>query len=171
MKEHENLLFCKSAFPVLQNRHRSQTEKKQESEILYYKQLHENYMYLFYSTLRLDVVTKVCIGNTKGVSLSTMNITNISLNPNKTAVLKSEEEFYSFLLKAPIPFVFIPEGSYEENISFVQGAVVFEANKNVGILMDVTYVSRLGLDFLLHDVITQKETPIAFLGFIITNSS
>ncbi|KAI5149117.1 hypothetical protein ENBRE01_0705 [Enteropsectra breve] len=150
-----------SVFPSLVHRHEKQQRKNKNEHILYYKQTHEMFMFSYYYNLKLEQASKLSVNGVEGYAMS-----NISINSMRTSGPASYETFYSALLYAPEPFVFIPSASLHELKSFCPGAFCFADGRKKGILMDLHFAGDVGLDFLASEYLMRSDVCMVYIGII-----
>jgi hypothetical protein len=151
-------------FPILFKRHHEQLCMPNLSESLHLIQQHETYMYTFFSILKLDITQKITIDAIKnpidGVAVASIQMENISFVNEITP-----DYFYEFLLEAPLSFVFVPD-EVHKSMSLCNGGYSFISGSNKGVLMDIEFAIKVGVDFIAADYINKKDIYSVYIGFI-----
>ena len=146
-------------FPKLLEKHSEEIQSNSDSEILYYKQAHEIYMYQFFKYCKLDCFTQIEVNKVCGTALSPIRLQSFS-----TYAPANENQFFASLLHAPVPFVFIPEGNVGTLENFCTGACHFKESSNEGILMDLRFASNIGIEFLAADFLLKGNVYSIYIG-------
>lgn len=149
------------SFPILISKHLAEINNNEDSELLYFKQAHEIYMYTFFKNLKLDCISSINIGNIQGHTISHVNLQSFSL---LNAV--SEKEYFDKLLYAPYPFIFIPNGEFVQFKNFCNGAFSFKGRTHEGVLMDLNFACKVGIDFLACEFLQREEIAFVFIGIV-----
>jgi hypothetical protein len=92
--------------------------------------------------------------------------------------IKEVNEFYPFLLRTPTPFIFLPVCDLREfhglmrelygqefSLSILHG----KTDSHTIVFMEPFLASKLGLDFLINDIIRDRKIFLLLLGFICAN--
>lgn len=149
------------SFPMLTSKHLAEISNNENSELLYYKQAHEAYMYTFFKNLNLDCVSSISIGDVQGHVISHVNIQSFNLTNNA-----SEDKYFHKLLYAPYPFIFIPNGEFSQCKNFCTGACFFKGNQQEGILMSLNFAVKVGIDFLASEFLQREDVAFVFIGIV-----
>ncbi|KAM0681057.1 hypothetical protein GINT2_000840 [Glugoides intestinalis] len=155
------LTIPEMAFPKLLEKHSEEIKSNPDSEILYYKQTHEIYMYEFFKYCKLDCFSRIEVNKVSGVAVSPIRLQSLI-----TYAPANENQFFSSLLNAPVPFVFIPECNIGNLENFCIGASHFKEANNEGILMDLRFASNVGMEFLAADILLESNVYFLYIGLI-----
>lgn len=148
-----------SLFPKLIEKHAAEIEAAPDAELLYHRQLHEIYTYEFLSRCKLEEIGEIQINEIRGAVLAPVRVKGFSLGGRV-----SEGHFFSFLLRAPLPFVFVPVGSVE---SFCRGIFSFRDGSREGVLMDLETACEFGVEFLAGEVLRREGVYSVFIGLLV----
>lgn len=148
-------------FPKLLAKHSEEVRNNPESEVLYYRQAHEIYMYEFFRHCRMDCASEVEVNDVKGVAVSPVRIGSFS-----TGSRVDGDYFFRALTKAPVPFVYIPHGSIAALPKVCDGACSFRESEKEGILMDLESACELGIDFLAADFLLGSGVYCVYVGVV-----
>ncbi|ELA41383.1 uncharacterized protein VICG_01624 [Vittaforma corneae ATCC 50505] len=148
-------------FPKLLIKHSEEVRSSPESEVLYYKQAHEVYMYEFFKHCKLDCASEIEVNNVKGIAMSPIRLGSFS-----TSDSVNEDHFFKMLVKAPVPFVYIPHGNVAASLKVCSGACSFRESEAEGILMDLGFACELGIDFLATDFLLKSEVYCVYVGVV-----
>jgi hypothetical protein len=162
MEELKHKLELEScSFPKLLTKHLLEIENSEDSEILYHRQAHEIYMYTFFRNLKFDCISQIKIDSIDGYSISNVKLNSIQLG-NSIA----ENEFFDKLLFAPYPFIFVPNCDYSQVKNFCNGALSFKGEGLEGVLMDLSFASKVGIDFVAVDFLQREDIAFLFIGIV-----
>ncbi|KAI4291178.1 hypothetical protein PAPHI01_0452 [Pancytospora philotis] len=131
------------AFPRLMMRHHKQISASPESRLLYHEQMHEMYMYTYYKNTVLSACSRIRVQGRSGHALGVLDHEDIALKHPA-----DPSQFFALLKKAPLPFVFIPDGPAIGHRDFCRGAFAFESGGRSGVLMDAEFAAGVGVDFI-----------------------
>jgi len=143
-------------FPKLDVRHAEQYKAEKENTLLYHKQIHERYMYMYFSVAKLSFMDSIKISKGDGIVASSTPIGSFDLKESA-----NEEIFYQSLMYAPTPFVFIPKSPVS-----CRGARVFTYEKFKGILMNLNFAVNVGIDFLAADYLMRRDVSECYVGLL-----
>jgi len=143
--------------PKLLMRHSEALKSNPESEVVAYFQAHELYMYEFFRRCRLSCTSRIEVNGIKGVALSPVEIGSFTLGGRV-----DEEVFFRMLLKAPVPFLFLPEGDVRVGLGVCEGMVSF---KN-GILMDLGSACAVGVEFIAAETLETEGVHVVYIGLM-----
>lgn len=153
----DSITVPKLVFPVLLLRHSNMS--KNSSEISQSIQLHEFYLYLFYKNFTFNFSSSLCVNSINGTVYANTKIS--SLNLKETV---NFDFYFNFLLNSPLPFIFAPNGKIVELQSFCNGCFYFRDNENEGILMNLSFASEVGLNFLAFEFLKGKNIHSVYIG-------
>lgn len=154
-------------FPELLARHKIQLKENNDDVFLYSRQVHEIYVYTFFKNSELSAVSEIVVENSTnsrkmdGNVLGLINMGNINVYEKVNADI-----FYNKLLNAPLPFVFIPNGSVDEASKFIKGVAEFKNEGLEGLMMDLVSASNLGLGFICADLLKRNGVVVSYIGIV-----
>lgn len=143
--------------PRLLLKHTEEIKAKPDSQILHYHQTHELYMYEFFRQCKLNYFSTISVNGHPGTALAPIAIKNIVLGRKV-----NEGVFFETLLKAPVPFIFIPDCAAKIGATMWQGITTF---KN-GLIMDIHSACDLGIEFIASEVLDQEGIFLVYIGII-----
>ncbi|KAI5168530.1 hypothetical protein PAEPH01_0211 [Pancytospora epiphaga] len=147
--------------PALLERHIKQLHANPESRLLYHIQVHETYMYTYFRNVPLSSTSLISVNEIKGHAVGVIDHGNITLvRP------VDEKYFYSTLLCAPHPFFFVPSVELAKIKGFCEGAFSIESMGRHGILMDIDFACKVGIEFIGLSYLISGEVKKYYIGLI-----
>jgi len=151
----------KASFPSLIIRHSKAASNNSTREIDYHVQLHEIYMYTFFKSVKKNVIYNTSVNSFDGHTFAPIQIKNFSLRHKI-----DEEEYFNFLLGSPLPFVFVPDSKFKDHCEMCKGAYFFRDKDQEGILMNLDFACKVGLDFMAVEYLNRQDICSVYIGLV-----